>query len=196
MVETTFEAAIRHLKSGDVSAAMIGRGLDLIRAEIFTRNLDRCQVTGSHIERDFGQIYGLDVTTYELSMPRAFGGFDKGEGLSRIEVSVVDFPADSDLRVLVLSSPWQTPVRYPDTRRIVDVYPEIIASFAGPTFKSALPNNGFYSKERPDASVPFAETRPVGQRRGAIAIETGGAVRLLNDSEKWQAVRTILRALK
>lgn len=64
----------------------------------------------------------------------------------------------------------------------------VIATFVGPTLIGELPNNGFYVEEDKRIFVPFRATNPPGQRRGAIGFLKNGNVRLLTESEKWEAV--------
>lgn len=204
-------------KEKDFSPTTLRRGLTYFRTYLESRRAGNAELLllERHDYQDVGGNTGLNIVTFKESIPSSQGQslFEKQRVLFDDQHYIfAHLPQDSLIQVYILNMAQVAqmvdhPAAFPEhTSMLVEKYsnsiigdvPNSFASFPGPTFRTffrgkpeegalGYPNNGFFVSGNPDLTVPFMETKPAGQPRGAIAIKKDGSLVLMSDSEKWAA---------
>lgn len=147
------------------------------------------------LEENYGDVEDLTLVTYQ----RTFTHRHKFSLTSTdVRIDLMQFPLKSKIRPVVFDI--VKPLKHmPHSNDDVDLFPDSIASFTGPTFSAStglLPNNGFFHRDYPEAKVAFADTNPPGLRRGAFGFKDDGEVVLMSDEQKWQVVNNGFQGFK
>lgn len=183
MPESPREKIVRHIKEHEWDPRTIAKGVSYL-FERYTRGSEEgSELILVKVVANFLDIPGLQVIDYELRLPKA--EIVAGKFYTKVPIRIYLFPTDISPRCEVTLDAVGISTR----SHLLNLPYRKALEFTGPTFKGdiRLPNNGFYHDGQ--TMVPFQDTNPSGQRRGAIAFKEDGSVRLLTDEEKWDIVR-------
>src|SRR5258708_346114 len=146
----------RHIHAGEVDFGTIVRGVETFSKWVRSNDILSSKIEeSSHVSNTAGNKM-LARTRYE---------YVKRSGWIAGNYEVIDFPDDYQLRINVTSIDKTLNIH-----DHLDRQKGAIAEFVGPTILEHLPNNGFFMSHNPSARVPFMDTDPSGERRGAIII--------------------------
>jgi hypothetical protein len=183
MPETLKEKILRHLKEGQVDPATLGRGVRTAFGHMMASNEQKGVLHHAYKKPNLCGIPGLSLTHYDFQ--RGLMGLDYFlQGIAHLypaEYKVYEFPFGARVRPVLTDRDQLF-----ETKDMVDIYPQAVASFTGPTYKTyvKMPNNGFYHQTGGEL-VPFSETNPPGGRRGALAITDQLNPVIIDDRLKW-----------
>ncbi|MCR4326661.1 MAG: hypothetical protein NUV52_03330 [Candidatus Roizmanbacteria bacterium] len=169
---------IRHINDGDIDIATIQRGAKQLVRQIATAHSEEASLAGPTVLNDFLSHEGLTMASYQLA------GFFPLWARHAMDIRLFMFPESFRLNVHMADHPT-------DTEKFLITHPQAVAAFHGPTYSDRnetirAVNNGFYYKGA--VQVPFMETDPPGERRGAIILHENGDVELADDRRKWDAL--------
>lgn len=176
-VENLFKKVIRHVLTGQFDPSTLKRGLEYLKKYKESRNIKRAQAKLSENIPNYFDREDLDVSIYKLVI--------QGKEVPEA-IMLTEFPEHSRLRILTVD--WNSTDNGPrGDNHILDLHPNFIAAFVGPTKREYLPNNGYYDATAGGLLEPFMDTNPYGQRRGALAIDKNGEFSILTEPEKLAA---------
>lgn len=180
MPESAPHKVWRHLKEGPRDIPTVTRGIHYLGERLVLGSFENSVLCREGFDPCFLGINGLKVFAYNLSVPR------RGSLPGRIQtpIRVYQFPSGLYPRIDVLPDKAQVHTR----EHLLRLRSQAALEFVGPTFflNTKLPNNGFYHDGK--MLIPFGETNPPGQRRGAIGFKEDQSVQLMTDQEKWTAI--------
>ncbi len=189
-VEGIFKKSIRHLLTG-FDKETLRRGWHYYKIWLKSRKVDAVFFREIETINDFAGEKNVNVFYYSAN-----------EKNSEENIAVTEFPPDATFRYCLIDEDKIDHIRrkselpFSDskvsvTNALIDLVPNAICGVIGPTrFIGGLhPNNGFFTKGQ-GVIKPFVDTNPIGQRRGAIAINSKGIFSILTEEEKLKARST------
>lgn len=195
-LESIGQKIIRHIRQREFDSHTLKRGVTLLKDAWETARIREASIGDPEVTRDYLGNPGLDVYKIRLVIPILHGNsLGQSQEKGRVKSNFITvFPEDTTLRPTLLSD---------YSREVIDAvkgFPEAIAGITGPTASSTynydegryslhVSDNGYYMAGT-GTVLPFRDTNPPGQRRGAIAFDASGQVSLLTDIQKWQAVNS------
>lgn len=177
------DRVIRHIKRGELDPATTKRGIVSFLNIFRAHTLDPETTRLSSSDTSFCGVEGLGLFRYQVDSCLTF--------IPPTYIDLIAFPLKSSLRIYTTG--YDDPTI--NTNTFLAGIENGIAEFPGPTFLARppfhkLPNNGFFYRSGiARLEVPFCDTNPSGQRRGAIAISESGETSILTDEQKWEIVR-------
>lgn len=179
-MERLIEKVVRHLNDGGISPSEVTSGIKMAIDEVVVRN----EKAGIPIlvdkKTDYMGNRGLTVLDYIIAVPPVLytAGFNSYRELHRIPVRLYSFPQDIQIDHVTTNHDNSQ-----HTDSDVFLGKNGFLSFTGPTYVDGVPNNGYWSSTS-EISFPFGEVPFEGDRRGAIAFQLEGGVRVVTDDEK------------
>lgn len=180
-MEKLADRIARHLRERKIDIKTIVRGFHTIEDWVSSRAVIQSRIEPVGQIEDAGGQEGMTYSTYKYMYEYVIGKRKHENAIG--EFNITDFPLDSRLQVEVTG------------RDLVDIedyllkHRTAISEFIGPTRQNELPNNGFHLRGS-RARIPFMDTNPSGQRRGAIVVDKDNVTKIVPDEEKWKIVRS------
>lgn len=177
----------RHIKSIEIDPGTLRSGIKQLRYNL--KLLSPCLINGSdyfddpNIIENYLGIQGLIMADYLYNS-------HNHPHETNSSMRLYDFPLCAKFAVCVTPPNDMYIESSKFASKAMADSPDVIAYFTGPTHQVGvgLPNNGFYLKGYPEG-VPFMDTNPSGQRRGAFAASEGGGLVIVDDKTKWKLIR-------
>ncbi len=190
-MESLAEKALRHLRQGHLDPATLLRGTSEMCQRLLTRHERLGDLTGCEIDSNHLGVTNLTRANYSFDIPATDINSFPFNYMSKTHIEVIEFPLDASFQVL--TTPLQeNGISFIPTNNFIEHIPEAIATFTGPTYSEIgkrYPNNGFYHKDLGEV-VPFRDTNPSGQKRGAFLITDSRQLVIIDDDLKWQLIRS------
>lgn len=190
----------RHMVELELDPGTLRRGLKFTLGYILTRDINRAELQLVSVEKKIGGIPGFENFRYIFTTNDIDAGGRDLFFARTVKADCLLFPPGAEMTFsYLLSNAVQNEYfqQEIDRRRGKE---KVLALFTGPTIKSVwldddsryfeLPNNGFFHRRKRVPLVPFQDTKPRGQRRGAIAFNLRGKMSLLDDKQKWEVVNS------
>lgn len=193
-LEGPFRKAIRHLFNGELDLNTLRRGGELMTKYIEARKLKDNTFTLIRSLQNFAGQEG--VVVYEYSKRKTLKPSSDlqthNEFNSKGDIAFIEFPHSATIATEIYPNSSSADLWNLTGGALLLKNPKYSAEFVGPTWsyyhKQKLSNNGFFSAEH-GLLVPFMNTNPPGQRRGAIGIKGSGELMLLDEQAKLQVIR-------
>jgi hypothetical protein len=169
-IESFTQKIARHLHDGEFNpGTIIGGAADMLNRMASLYESDARIATINSIP-GLCRNPGLDLAIYNLQVPN-FAFFPD----HMLRIFAVKFPR---ARFAAFNTSSGQTV---STSNLLNLFPQAVATFTGPTFKDGVPNNGFFSAES-GLLQPFGA--PEVGRRGAFAITKQGEISTLTDDDR------------
>lgn len=193
-VEGLRKKITRHILAGEISPKVLARGFRYIKEYLLTMKVYEAPIAAMREEKDFGGTPGLDCISYQFELENYRIGTVDVVKQKQIPARCVIFPNGARIAFEFLDEARYLP-NFFDARTAPGKKNKPIATFTGTTTWDYGPNNGCYVRHQSheEIVIPFKDTFPPGQRRGAIWIDRQGVVTPVDDDKKWQLVRNSFR---